>query len=82
MSRSYKKTAGWTDHGSPWSKYAKRFANRVVRNSKDVPSGGAYKKLYCSWNICDYKFLYFSRNEVQRNAERVGYYKPYKYYMK
>jgi hypothetical protein len=82
MSRSYKKTAGWTDHKSPWSKIAKRFANKNVRNAIEIPNGGAYKKFYCSWNICDYKFLYFSKKEVKRDVGRIGHYRQYRYYMK
>ena len=36
MSRSYKKTAGWTDHKTPRTKEEKRFANGAVRKAKEV----------------------------------------------
>ena len=82
MSRSYKKTAGWTDHKTPRTKEEKIFANGAVRKAKDIPNGGAYKKIYNSWDICDYKFLYFSKNEVLKAIEKYKNYELYKYYMK
>ena len=54
MSRSYKKVPCCKDHTRGMKKCANRF---VRRNYLAVPSGMAYKKLFCSWNICDYKFL-------------------------
>ena len=54
MSRSYKKIPCCKDHNKGMKKYANRY---VRRNFFVVPSGTAYKKLFCSWNICDYKFL-------------------------
>lgn len=54
MSRSYKRVPCCKDH----TRGMKKCANRHVRrNYMTVPSGMAYKKLFCSWNICDYKFL-------------------------
>lgn len=52
MARSKKK---------PWycdsNKGMKRFANKTIRQSKkSIPNGKGYKKLFCSYNICDYKF--------------------------
>lgn len=58
MSRSRKKTSSYTDGRAGTPKYFKRVANKVVRKSKEVPDGRAYKKLYCSWNIHDWKFTY------------------------
>ena len=54
MSRSYKKVPCCKDHTRGMKKYANRY---VRRNYLAVPSGMAYKKLFCSWIICDYKFL-------------------------
>lgn len=55
MSRSYKKTPYC---GDPKSKDAKRAANKRVRiHLKDMDnnlSGSCYKKLYDSYDICDY----------------------------
>ena len=56
MSRSYKKTPYCGDRKG---KAKKRIANHVVRRSLErdlelVVQGGAFKKLYCSWDICDY----------------------------
>lgn len=86
MSRSYKRVPCCKDH----NKGMKRYANRYVRrNYLVVPSGNAYKKLFCSWNICDYKFLYsfnsyrkgwskYNRNE--KYSDKELYKKWYKYY--
>ena len=47
-------------------KVGKKFANRRVRRYKDfIPNGKDYKKLYCSWDICDYYFCLFEE-EVRR----------------
>lgn len=59
MSRSYKKTPWCGDHKG---KIKKRIANQSVRRQlrRDlelVPQRGAYKKLYCSWEICDYGWI-------------------------
>lgn len=48
----------------------KRYANRVVGNTKDVPDGKAYKKCFCSYDICDYRYYV----EVKRKNDR--YYEP------
>ena len=63
MSRSYKRTPGFTDNSS--SKIGKRFANKAVRQYKgDIPNGAGYKKLFCSYDICDFKFLYHTPGEL------------------
>ncbi len=54
MSRSYKKIPCCKDHNKGMKKCANRY---VRRNYLIVPSGKAYKKLFCSYDICDYKFL-------------------------
>lgn len=54
MSRSYKRVPCCKDY----NKGMKACANRYLRrNHLLVPSGKAYKKFFCSWDICDYKFL-------------------------
>jgi len=58
MSRSYKKHAVCkdSDTGHAHRYKGKTIANRITRRS-DVPSGRAgYKKVYCSWNISDWRF--------------------------
>lgn len=60
MSRS-KKAPYWTEgYGSKTRRVLKRAANKRVRaksseDCKDL-AGGAYKKLYESWNIVDFRF--------------------------
>ena len=52
MSRSYRKYYVSKDH----NKGQKQLANRKVRrvNKLDPLKGKNYKKLYPTWNICDY----------------------------
>lgn len=57
MSRSYKHTPRC---GEQKAKFAKRWANRRVRYLKDqnaLPQHAGYKKLFCSWTICDYQVV-------------------------
>lgn len=56
MSRSYKKTPG---AGDSKGKNNKRIANHKVRQSLKnkldfFPKGNKYKRVYDSWEICDY----------------------------
>ncbi|MBR0485229.1 MAG: hypothetical protein IJJ69_10700 [Oscillospiraceae bacterium] len=67
MSRSYKKFPVHKDRArtSKDREKPKTYANRAVRRSNGIPEGKAgYKKLYCSWIICDYRF-YDCRNETE-----------------
>ena len=67
LSRSYKKYPCCKDERS--CKNGQRFANKTIRQYNDViPNGKAYKRLYCSWDICDYKFVAFTKDEQQRCA--------------
>jgi hypothetical protein len=56
MSRSYR--ALWAVAGYGWGgkRLEKRWANRRVRHTADVPNGKAYRKVYESWEITDYRF--------------------------
>ena len=68
MSRSYKKTPVIKDSSCKGTRYksGKQIANRAVRNHDDVPNGGSYKKVYCSWNISDWRFM---KTEAQLRKE-------------
>lgn len=61
MSRSFKKS-NWVK--DPNNKNMKRFANKKVRNSKDVPSGKAYKKVFSSYDISDYKWMWTKKDAI------------------
>jgi len=68
MSRSFKRFPGFSDndHGK---KYQKRQAARRARYNEDVPNGGAYKKLYEQWDICDYNCRYFEIRLLKEELE-------------
>jgi hypothetical protein len=55
MSRSYKKEPVVKDYNRNSKKYANRKVRRKFKNC-DYPNGNAYRKLTCSWDICDYRF--------------------------
>ena len=61
MSRSYRKVAGCTIRSS-WKQFAKRCANKRVRkfwNWHKIKDGRSYKRLYCNWDIQDYRYVCF-----------------------
>jgi hypothetical protein len=74
VSRSFKKTPGFCDRNP----FNKRQANKRVRKDWTIASGGAYRRRFESWNICDYKFLYFIRQSAIAFHEK----EPWKPYMK
>ena len=75
MSRSWKKVWGFVDR----SPTAKKYANKKVRRTQDVPNGKAYKKLYDSYNICDYALLVLETCDIDwmNECHFDEYYKVY-----
>ena len=64
MSRSYKKHPYVTDNSS--SGVNKRIANRTFRRNKTkLYQGGNYKKAYCSYNICDYRWRWTEQDAIE-----------------
>jgi len=57
MGKSYRKpycTDGFK--GSKKRQFFKRYANKTIRHAEGVPDGKAFKKFYCSYDICDFNF--------------------------
>jgi len=55
MSRSYRKPY-WTEgYGGARRQFAKRQAAKRVRKTFDLADSAHYKRLYNSWDICDFK---------------------------
>ena len=85
MSRSYKHTP----YSGERNKFSKNQANRRVRRNKmdlNLPKGG-YKKIYCSWEICDYWDGFISADEYYATEVKYWYswrhkYEPYPDYNK
>ena len=62
MSRSFKKSLVAKEKNN---KYHKRSANkRVRRYDGDISNGKHYKKIYESYDICDYAFIAINEHEV------------------
>lgn len=67
MSRSFKK--------NPWivdkkSKFAKRRANKKVRNTGIVANGRSFRKVSCSYDICDYKWRLDKEEQDYKNMSK------------
>ncbi len=56
MSRSHRKPYWTQGYGGQWRSFAKRQASKRVRRAKFVANENYYKRLYNSWDICDFKF--------------------------
>jgi hypothetical protein len=58
MSRSYRKP--WIVDGYKGSRrkqFYKRYANKRVRNTEDVPNGKTYRRVLNPWDITDYRYM-------------------------
>lgn len=87
MSRSYKKFPWVKDRDS--SKWGKRYCNKVIRKTKDIPNGGAFKKVSERWDyIYDYGFYetwedykhYCENPRWWQEPEEANYFEWYKMY--
>ena len=81
MSRSRKRTPCFVSEGHKHIHWAKRQANKKVRSSKNVPNGKAYRKLYCTWNIRDWKWVLHNNIEIEDFLKK-DLYERYEIYMK
>jgi hypothetical protein len=55
MSRSKRAPFHTQGYGGKARKTYKRLANNAVKTA-DVANGAAFKRVFCSWEICDWKF--------------------------
>ena len=79
MSRSYKHTPR---AGDKKSKIAKRLANRRIRNYPiDSPffNHKSYKKIFCSYDICDYQSVGTTFADYWKMCKKRWYDWEYKY---
>ena len=75
MSRSYRKFPVIKDccRTSKDRFKPKTYANRAVRRYNEMPTGKScfFKKIYCSWNISDYRFIFaLDEKEFKRLWEK------------
>lgn len=65
MSRSRRKTLGYNDRNPEMKRLFNRSVRRKLNQHHDfeIADGGAYKKMNESYDICDWKCLYFSKSE-------------------
>jgi hypothetical protein len=69
LSHSFKKHPGHCDRNP----FMKRKANEKVRHYKDLVNGMMYKKVTCSWDIHDYKWLIWDASDLWRSDEDYHY---------
>lgn len=80
MSRSYKRTPVLQDtYGCKTKKWSKRQASKAVRRYINyIANGSAYKKIYCTWNICDYRMRepwnVYTKKDYKSKKEWAKYY--------
>ena len=69
MSRSRKRTPGWTDYRPSLRAY-KRLASKAVRRCPVVADGGKYKTLYCSYELRDWRCVYYTPQQYRDYCEK------------
>ncbi len=72
MSRSYKKNPYVTDGSPGVTKERKKFANKKVRNTQELPNNSAYKKVAESYDIHDWVHRW-TWEEAKREWERNNF---------
>lgn len=77
MSRSYSRFAVVTDYSRNRTRWTKRQASKKVRRSCGIDDGGAYKKVYESWDIRDFRFFYTEKELAQRGLTAAELYRLY-----
>ena len=77
MSRSYSRYAVVTDYGRRHTRWAKRQASKKVRRTCGIDDGGAYKKIYESWDIRDYRFFHSAKELARRELSFAELYRLY-----
>jgi hypothetical protein len=70
MSRSYRKPYWTQGYGGKWRRFAKRQASKRVRQSKPVGNAAYYKRVYNSWEICDFKFIESEKSQLVWKVKR------------
>lgn len=59
MSKTFRKFPVAKDYSRHKTSFMKRYANKTVRKDWRVSNGRNFKKFFGSWDICDYKFVYY-----------------------
>lgn len=70
MSRSWKKVYGHSDRNP----FMKNQASRRIRHlncDQVVPDGAAYRKYFCSYDICDFKSLDYTESQFLASFNRL-----------
>lgn len=79
MSRSFKRpwVKGTSRSGQRWMK---RYASKVVRRYRSyIPDGMRYKRIFETWDLCDYRWMVYKR-EVE--SDQSLHFPWYRYIMK
>lgn len=66
MSRSRKKTPMWKQRND---KDFKRYSNKMIRHA-DIASGSSFKRVMCSYDICDWSFRPVDDDDKKKAARK------------
>ena len=71
MSRSYRKVPGHKDHNTWFKKYHRRKFRRYANNlNNEIKSNSKPYVKFCDvWDWCDWKFLYYTKEELTKSRE-------------
>ena len=65
MSKSYRKVVAFKDYSRTYTRWSKRQASKAVRRAKGVGNGKHYRMFYNPYDINDYKFCYYTADEIR-----------------
>ncbi|MCA1800147.1 MAG: hypothetical protein LC650_02490 [Actinobacteria bacterium] len=71
MARTYRKVLSYKEEGR--SNFGKQMAAKTIRRLPSdfiIPEGGTFKRFYSSYDICDYRFNYYSLKEIEQDLEK------------
>jgi len=72
MSKTYRKVVAFTDYSRRRTRWAKRQASKAVRREMHIDDGGAYRKVFPTYDIRDYKFCYYTATELDELSVKAS----------
>jgi len=66
MSKTYHKVVAFSDYSRYHTSWAKRQASKAVRRAAHIDNGGAYRKVFPTYDIHDYKWGCFTAEDSDR----------------
>lgn len=64
MSKTFRKYPSAKDYSRDKTPFMKRLSNKKIRKEMSIASGRSFKKVFNSYDITDYKFVYYGDSYV------------------